>query len=114
MNKIFILVYIFASNLCFAQTRPAANTIVTEDKKCTPSGSVPPLAGPGFSNPKFCCKGNIIIISKEACKKAYGGFAGLCAPCGNKTCDSQWEDNCNCPEDCPPPSKEVPKAAPQK
>ncbi len=109
MNRIFILIFAFASGLSFAQKKPAANTIVAQDKKCTPSGSVPPTVGPGYSDPKFCCSGNIIIISKEACGEPYGGFAGLCSPCGNGKCDSQWESNCNCPEDCPPIPNTVPK-----
>lgn len=112
-NKLFICIFVLAIPVSFAQNKPAANTIVTEDKKCTPSGAIPPLAGRGYSDPKFCCTGNIIVISKEACDKPYKGFAGLCAPCGNGKCDSQWEDNCNCPEDCPATPKAAPKVAPK-
>ena len=50
-----------------------------------------------------CCPGLIL----KPPKKAYAddchmgeGFGVLCLACGDGVCDSTYESNCNCPEDC--------------
>jgi hypothetical protein len=47
-----------------------------------------------------CCPGLITIVPQSACGKAFGGYAAICAPCGNGKCDNEIENNCNCPKDC--------------
>ena len=105
MNKLLLLCALLTQQSFAEKKQPAASPKNSpQTRECTPAGKAPPLAGPGYSDPKFCCKGNIIIINKKNCEnKNFAGFAGLCSPCGNNFCDSEWENSCNCPEDCPEP-----------
>jgi hypothetical protein len=109
VNKILFLLFGYSFVFNLSATTPKNPAPKAPPKSCTPSGVAPPTVGPGYSDPKLCCPGNIIIVQTAACEKAYGGFAGICAPCGNKKCDTEWENDCNCPEDCsllaPPPPK---------
>lgn len=57
---------------------------------------------PGYK----CCEGLSSITPSTAtrilngvCDYAAGSF-GICAPCGNGVCDKDYENKCNCPEDC--------------
>jgi hypothetical protein len=66
----------------------------------------------GKINPKIqaknCCLGLKNIAEKQPtinnnpdlCSQNFGVSYNLCSPCGNGVCDSQYEDHCNCPEDC--------------
>lgn len=66
----------------------------------------------GKTNPnidkKDCCSGLKNIADKQPtannnqniCGQVLGKSYDLCSPCGNGICDSQYEDQCNCPEDC--------------
>lgn len=55
-----------------------------------------------------CCLGLKNIAEKQSganknpriCGQRVGVPYNLCAPCGNGKCDTQYEDFCNCPEDC--------------
>lgn len=55
-----------------------------------------------------CCSGLKNIAEKQStinkdtdtCSQSIGVSYNLCSPCGNAICDSQYEDGCNCPEDC--------------
>lgn len=57
---------------------------------------------------KNCCQGLKNIAEKQSavnkgtdiCSQSIGVPYNLCSPCGNAICDSQYEDRCNCPEDC--------------
>lgn len=57
--------------------------------------------------PLNCCSGLKNISDKQTegtsaniCAQRTGVLNNLCSPCGNDVCDSQYEDSCNCPEDC--------------
>jgi hypothetical protein len=66
----------------------------------------------GKTNPnievKNCCSGLKNIAEKQSginknsdiCAQSSGISYNLCSPCGNGVCDSQYEDHCNCPQDC--------------
>ena len=62
---------------------------------------------PNMKN-KDCCSGlknitekqSIINKNSDVCSQSVGVSYNLCSPCGNGVCDSQYEDHCNCPEDC--------------
>lgn len=57
---------------------------------------------------KDCCPGLVNIadkqpltnINSDVCGYSEGIAYNLCSPCGNGKCDSLYEDQCNCPEDC--------------
>jgi hypothetical protein len=57
---------------------------------------------------KNCCSGlkniaekqSIIKKDSDICSQSLGVPYNLCSPCGNGECDLQYEDHCNCPEDC--------------
>ena len=57
---------------------------------------------PGYE----CCEGLTSIgvkVSKTKTDGVCGMIAGawsICAPCGNGVCDKDYENECNCPEDC--------------
>lgn len=56
-----------------------------------------------------CCSGLIIMpdfpvpsSGNWTCEQ-FSSIAGnnlLCSACGNKICESEWENKCNCPADC--------------
>jgi len=56
--------------------------------------------------PKSCCSGLKAISLKQPVNQKNPQFcaqtmgASICSPCGNGVCDSQYEDHCNCPQDC--------------
>ena len=51
-----------------------------------------------------CCEGLVEIdnayVEDYVCYPLLGAFA-LCSACGDEACDD-WENSCNCPEDCGP------------
>jgi hypothetical protein len=59
-----------------------------------------------------CCEGLKEIQKKQrtnfpvtesgerVCASIVGVHNSICSPCGNGVCDSEYEDYCNCPEDC--------------
>ncbi|NMB91382.1 hypothetical protein GYA37_00880 [candidate division WWE3 bacterium] len=57
---------------------------------------------------KDCClelkkierKQTINIENSNICGKNIGTLNYICSPCGNNICDTQYEDHCNCPQDC--------------
>ncbi|MDO9581446.1 MAG: hypothetical protein Q7J06_12940 [Bacteroidales bacterium] len=63
----------------------------------------------GKENPggKHCCFGLKGIgpktpqeeLEKGICMGVSGSL-GICSPCGNNVCEFEYEDSCNCPEDC--------------
>ncbi len=78
---------------------------------CAKEGETPTFldltTGKEVPDGKYCCDGLKAIGPKtpqtEAdrglCSKVSGSL-GICRPCGDGICDSNYEDNCNCPEDC--------------
>jgi len=57
-----------------------------------------PPGSQGFLN--SCCVGLEHVEDKNACGRAYGGYAGVCIACGDGKCDTQYENACNCAKDC--------------
>jgi hypothetical protein len=56
-----------------------------------------------------CCPGLVAIALAQVtgegeCELLDG--AAVCAACGNGTCEADWENVCNCAEDCPLPPGE--------
>ena len=55
-----------------------------------------------------CCPGLKSISEKQidghikggACAIIVGVNYGICSPCGNGVCNTEYEDKCNCPTDC--------------
>ena len=85
------------------------------DSSCSKEGEAPVSnfdMTTGKTNPniktKDCClelraidkKQSIINSNPDICSRAQGVNNSICSPCGNGVCDSQYEDHCNCPEDC--------------
>jgi hypothetical protein len=71
---------------------------------CYKAGETKPVLppDPNYSSEKNCCAGLVEIEAAEqygdVC--AVGAGVMLCSDCGNGICE-QWENNCNCQEDCP-------------
>lgn len=42
----------------------------------------------------------IIVDGGRVCGMVEGGPNQICSPCGNGVCDAEYEDYCNCKEDC--------------
>jgi hypothetical protein len=61
-------------------------------------GGVPP---PGGWPDENCCAGLVAREVASSCKfKMVGGYSFVCLRCGDKLCDTNLENSCNCPEDC--------------
>ena len=79
---------------------------ITEDKNCADLGQVGPNGSLGPNDPNQdveCCSGLILKSPKRAfTDECYSGegFGTICIACGDGICDSTYESNCNCPEDC--------------
>jgi hypothetical protein len=73
---------------------------LTSAEGCKMAGDAPEGWTPGADVRNQCCAGTVLREQKTACGKVYGGFAGICLACGDRTCDSNLENACNCPEDC--------------
>jgi putative hemolysin len=66
----------------------------------------------GKTNPNIepvpCCislkpiskKQDANLTDNNICVTVEGVINDICSPCGNGVCDSEYEDLCNCPEDC--------------
>ena len=80
-----------------------------KEKVCYSKMSLPPKCGDsGYAGKGECCEGFV-----KRCGSAFFDgtcdMAGeksiysipICVPCGNGVCN-QFEDQCNCPEDCRP------------
>ena len=54
------------------------------------------------SRPLTPCCGNLVRIEpKRICGQPIGGYyGGVCTACGDKKCDTNFEDSCNCAADC--------------
>jgi len=53
-----------------------------------------------------CCKelieiGDIFYDEAKTCEEIFMivGYGSICSNCGNNNCE-EWENSCNCPEDC--------------
>ena len=83
---------------CVCSGCPGAFDTVDE---CAESCGVEACMGEGVGWYDFedapCC-GDLVKVSTECMWSAYDYY---CAPCGNGEC-GPWEDECNCPADCPP------------
>ncbi|MBD3248557.1 hypothetical protein GF336_00750 [Candidatus Woesearchaeota archaeon] len=52
-----------------------------------------------------CCEGLVAIKQKEYFDSKCNwnpptGYLSICSNCGDEICDSEIENECNCPEDC--------------
>lgn len=80
-------------------------------KNCAMEGETPTYfnLATGKENPegKYCCSGlkaigpktGQAVIDKGICAVVSGSL-GVCRSCGNGICDFEYEDSCNCSEDC--------------
>ena len=68
-----------------------------------------PSLGPEDPNRfKICCNGLKEIVPKNCFKPTAEGDCGemcvgsgvICLACGDENCDANYENKCNCPEDC--------------
>ncbi len=82
---------------------------VPMEEDCKKHGEIPDYTVPGDDMSVQCCSGLKHEIQKkyfdENCvnlyeKYGYGGYAGICINCGDDICDAEFENKCNCPEDC--------------
>lgn len=76
-----------------------------KDFKCKAHGEIPRYTAPGDDMSIQCCEGLKHRTQKEYfdedCKTEFvGGYIGICLACGDGICDSTYESECNCPEDC--------------
>ncbi|MFC2154193.1 hypothetical protein ACFLRC_01770 [Candidatus Altiarchaeota archaeon] len=78
-----------------------------ESEDCVSLGYGPnvtlPLGQHYGSKDKICCEGLVLrgtINSYKADCGMLDGGGNLCIACGDGTCDSTYENYCNCPEDC--------------
>ncbi len=107
--SMYMLVYFFGMMFTFMSLAYGVDLRTIEKKemseqRCSELGQslTPGAGGPpgsqGFENK--CCPGLRHVENKHACGQAYGGYAGICIACGDKKCDPQYENKCNCPKDC--------------
>ncbi len=84
---------------------PPEDTIIPEDTveppECVKEGETGPVTMP----PMECCEGlELISVAiwdpdvPDICGFSTGVI--LCSKCGNGNCEWDWENPCNCPEDC--------------
>ena len=85
---------------------------VTENNSCSTLGQPTKVInqGPPTSDLSSCCSGLTPTYPLQdfdnACTNTYleEGVTGptnyLCLACGDGTCDTKYENKCNCPEDC--------------
>ena len=85
--------------------------ITTPEKDCAVNGESPTnfdmTTGKIIPGGKPCCDGLKAIgpktpqdaLDKGACMHKMG-TVGVCRPCGDGICNPEYEDRCNCPEDC--------------
>ena len=71
-----------------------------------PNGSMGPN---DLNKDKVCCEGLVLKSPKECAIESedysedcmfHDGCGTVCTKCGDGFCDSQYENKCNCPEDC--------------
>ena len=79
---------------------------VESGENCANLGQIGPNGSLGPNDPNQnveCCSGLILKSPKKAftndCHSGEG-FGTVCIACGDGICDSNYESNCNCPEDC--------------
>ena len=81
---------------------PPEDTVVPPE--CVKEGEM----GSSMMTPMECCEG-LDMISVTNWDPAFPEMCGmmsdvfLCAKCGNDHCEDEWENPCNCVEDCPFP-----------
>jgi len=73
--------------------------------ECRDHGEIPIYLGPGKDMSAQCCPGLEHVAQREyfdeSCDElAMLGYYGICIACGDGTCDTKVESECNCPEDC--------------
>jgi len=90
---------------------PVPSPTPATKKDCAVNGESPTnfdmTTGKIIPGGKPCCVGLKLInpktplenLNKGLCKHTMG-TAGVCRPCGNGVCDTEYEDRCNCSEDC--------------
>ena len=85
-------------------SEPATNCVILGGSR--PNGSI----GPNDPNKdKMCCEGLVLKNPKKCATESeddqrdclyYDGCGTVCIKCGDNFCDSQYENKCNCPDDC--------------
>jgi hypothetical protein len=94
--KFFITLVLLASHNVMAKT--------PSKEICLKQGEAP--TGTSMGRDKTpgndCCQGLTAVTPKITCGKGFGGYVGICVPCGNGICEKELENNCNCPSDCKP------------
>ena len=105
LKVFFILLFILFVNAC------TNNEVENLDVICANEGEIPDsldlTTGETKSENKFCCEGlkqigsltDVDLIDQGLCSNEQG-IMGTCVACGDDKCNSQYEDLCNCPEDC--------------
>ncbi|MBN2715914.1 MAG: hypothetical protein JXX14_08660 [Deltaproteobacteria bacterium] len=80
-----------------ADTTTDSKTDTAVDTSCVVAGGAVPV----IPDAPQCCDGLTLIANTAGppeCAALVG--ASICAACPNGTCDSPYEDSCNCPADC--------------
>lgn len=111
--------WIDTKNRCIEDIKPCKQPLPTisptgDEQYCATIGEEPisnfdlrnGKTNPDIKN-KNCCSGLQKINKKQPqgiehaiCSQVVGVFNVICSPCGNGVCNAQYEDSCNCPEDC--------------
>lgn len=90
---------------------PSPSPTPTTKKNCAVNGESPTnfdmTTGKFIPGGKPCCadlkaigpKTPLDTLNKGVCKHVMGAV-GVCRPCGDDICNTEYEDRCNCPEDC--------------
>ena len=82
---------------------------VPMEEDCKKHGEMPDYISHTDNPAAQCCKGLKCKLPKKYfdkdCVNLYekygaGGYAGICINCGDGICDEEFENKCNCSEDC--------------
>lgn len=77
----------------------------SEEKACLAEGESASIRGvpgdDGWQLKEKCCEGLVDREAIEVCGKGIaGGYIYVCVACGDGECQNNFENKCNCPEDC--------------
>jgi hypothetical protein len=95
MNKrviifILIIIILITTSIYFIKNKSI-------DESCSLVGSTIPIPN------EICCEGLKPLYGGdylEECVAFEDTGLSICTPCGNGICDTEYENKCNCPEDC--------------
>jgi len=91
----------FPHAMCVGQWSCMGGQCVWEcEPECVDEGEI----GSSMMTPMECCPGlEMISVATWDPELGLCGMATdifLCSKCGNGTCETDWENPCNCPDDC--------------